>query len=119
MKRQAKKRPQKVYVKKSADFDCMGRLHPRSIIWEDGRVYNIDSVTDFYPGCTSDHCGDRYTIIIKGDVLQHPTCEKRAAFITHRFSSYSRSFLLHPDDPKASRSFSDRLDIFFCPRCLS
>ena len=50
MKRQDKKRPQKVYVKKSADFDCMGRLHPRSIIWEDGRVYNIDSVTDFYPG---------------------------------------------------------------------
>ena len=67
MKQQAKKRPQKVYVKVSADFDCMGRLHPRSIIWEDGRVFNIDSVTDYYPGYISDHCGDRYTIIIKGE----------------------------------------------------
>lgn len=53
MKRQAKKRPQKVYVKVSADSDCMGRLHPRSIIWGDGRVFNIDSVTDYYPGYIS------------------------------------------------------------------
>ena len=67
MKRQAKKRPQKVYVKVSADSDCMGRLHPRSIIWGDGRVFNIDSVTDYYPGYISDHCGDRYTIVIKGE----------------------------------------------------
>ena len=67
MKRQAKKRPQKVYVKVSADSDCMGRLHPRSIIWGDGRVFNIDSVTDYYPGYISDHCEDRYTIVIKGE----------------------------------------------------
>jgi hypothetical protein len=51
----------------SADFDCSGGLHPRSIIWSDGRVFEIDDITDFYPGYTSDHCGDRYTVIIKGE----------------------------------------------------
>ena len=67
MKRPIKKRPQKIYVKVSADFDCSGGLHPRSIIWSDGRVFDIDDITDFYPGYTADHCGDRYTVIIKGE----------------------------------------------------
>ena len=67
MKRPIKKRPQKIYVKVSADFDCSGGLHPRSIIWSDGRVFEIDDITDFYPGYTSDRSGDRYTIVIHGE----------------------------------------------------
>lgn len=64
-KRKTIKQPKRIYVKVSAYFDCSGGLHPRSIIWSDGRVFNIDDITDFYPGSTSDHCGDRYTVIIK------------------------------------------------------
>ena len=30
-------------------------------------TYDIDDITDFYPKFTPDHCGDRYTIIIKGE----------------------------------------------------
>ena len=59
--------PKRIYVKVSADFDCTGCIHPRSIIWSDGRVFDIDDITDFYPKFTPDHCGDRYTIIIKGE----------------------------------------------------
>ncbi len=67
MKRKNIKRPQKIYVMVSADFDCSGGLHPRSIIWSDGRVFEIDDITDFYPGYTSDRSGDRYTIVINGE----------------------------------------------------
>lgn len=66
-KRKTIKQPKRIYVKVSAYFDCSGGLHPRSIIWSDGRVFDIDDITDFYPGYTSDHCGDRYTVIIKGE----------------------------------------------------
>ena len=61
------KHMERIYVKVSADFDCSGGLHPRSIIWRDGRVFNIDDVTDFYPGYTANYCGDRYTIVIHGE----------------------------------------------------
>ena len=67
MKQNTIKRAQKIYVKVSADFDCTGSIHPRSIVWSDGRVFNIDDVTDFYPNFIADHCGDRYTIIIHGE----------------------------------------------------
>ena len=30
-------------------------------------MFNIDSITDYYPGYISDHCEDRYTIVIKGE----------------------------------------------------
>ena len=61
------KHMERIYVKVSADFDCSGCLHPRSIIWKDGRVFEIDDITDFYPGYTSDRSGDRYTIVIHGE----------------------------------------------------
>lgn len=60
------KHMERIYVKVSADFDCTGCIHPRSVIWEDGRVFNIDDITDFYPGYIKDHCGDRYTVMIRG-----------------------------------------------------
>ena len=58
----------KVYVKVSSDFDTTGYMKPRSITWEDGRVFVIDSVKDFRPASTlkGRHSGDCYTVVIKG-----------------------------------------------------
>ena len=58
----------KVYVKVSSDFDTTGYMKPRSITWEDGRVFMIDSVKDFRPASTlkGRHSGDCYTVVIKG-----------------------------------------------------
>ena len=36
----------KVYVNVMAEFTNDGRLLPRSFIWKDGRVYEIQKVTD-------------------------------------------------------------------------
>ena len=30
-------------------------------------MFDIDDITDFYPGYTSDRSGDRYTIVIHGE----------------------------------------------------
>lgn len=58
----------KVYVKVSSDFDTTGYMKPRSITWEDGRVFVIESVKDFRPASTlkGHHSGDCYTVVIKG-----------------------------------------------------
>ncbi len=34
----------KIYVKVNADFDADGNITPRSVIWEDGHVFEIDRV---------------------------------------------------------------------------
>lgn len=34
----------KIYVKVNADFDADGNITPRSVIWEDGHVFEIDHV---------------------------------------------------------------------------
>ena len=36
----------KIYLKVNADFDLNGKIVPRSIEWEDGRVFAIDRVLD-------------------------------------------------------------------------
>ena len=36
----------KIYLKVNADFDVNGKIVPRSIEWEDGRVFAIDRVLD-------------------------------------------------------------------------
>lgn len=60
--------PVRVYVKVNSDFDSAGSVTPRTITWDDGRVFNIDAVRDFRPASTlgSGYSGDCYTIIIKG-----------------------------------------------------
>ena len=35
---------ERVYVKVNANFDSTGYMQPRSIMWSDGRVFNIDKV---------------------------------------------------------------------------
>lgn len=59
----------KVYVKVNTDFDSTGYMLPRSIIWKDGRVFNIDEIRDFRPAAAMDkkHSGDCYTIVIHGE----------------------------------------------------
>ena len=62
-------RPERIYVKVNSDFDSTGYMQPRSIIWQDGRVFPIDSVRDFRPASSLDQSlpGDCYTVVIKGE----------------------------------------------------
>lgn len=60
---------ERVYVKVSSDFDATGYMHPRAIIWSDGRVFQIDAVRDFRPAASlgAGRTGDCYTIVIGGE----------------------------------------------------
>ncbi len=58
----------KVYVPVKVAFDEAGRMFPRAIVWEDGKVYEIDKVLDVRPtyAARAGGQGDRYTIRMKG-----------------------------------------------------
>ena len=59
---------EKVYVTVTALFTEDGIMMPREIIWEDGRVYQIDRLTDCRR-CASLKVGGvglRYTCMIRG-----------------------------------------------------
>ena len=58
----------KVYVAVSAEFDENGRIRPTSLVWENGRRYEIDKVTDIRPAAAmrAGGLGDRYTVWING-----------------------------------------------------
>lgn len=60
---------QRVYVKVTSDFDATGYMQPRTITWEDGRVFQIEAVKDFRPaGSHHDSpTSDCYTIVVKGE----------------------------------------------------
>jgi len=62
--------PERKYVKVNSDFDSTGYMQPRSIIWDDGRVFTIDKVTDFRPASSIEKSlpGDCFTVIIRGEV---------------------------------------------------
>ena len=64
-----KRKYDKVYVKVNTDFDSTGYMLPRSIIWDDGRVFNIEEIRDFRPASSIDKnlSGDCYTIIVHGE----------------------------------------------------
>ena len=42
-------RPERIFVTVTSVFDSTGYMHPREIIWEDGRVFKIESSKDFRP----------------------------------------------------------------------
>ena len=68
MKKLVARCKERIYVKVSSDFDATGYMQPRTIIWEDGRIYPIEQVRDFRPASTLEpgtH-GDRYTVVIQG-----------------------------------------------------
>lgn len=58
----------KVYVDITAKFNADGLLVPTSIIWEDGRRYVIDKVSDIRQAAAmkAGGQGDRYTVWING-----------------------------------------------------
>ena len=60
---------ERVYVIVNSDFDAIGYMHPRSITWEDGRVFPIDKVKDHRPASAlrKDLQGDCYVVEIKGE----------------------------------------------------
>ena len=39
----------KVYVPVEVAFDAEGRMFPHAIVWEDGRRYEIERVSDIRP----------------------------------------------------------------------
>ena len=58
----------KVYVDVDAHFCKDGRLIPKAIIWEDGRRYEIDRITNIARRASlkAGGCGIRYTCIVNG-----------------------------------------------------
>lgn len=59
--------PNKVYVTVKATFHPEGGFTPTSIIWEDGREYEIDKVTDIRRAASmkAGAIGIRYTCIVR------------------------------------------------------
>ena len=59
--------PGKIYVEVTAAFKEDGRLKPLSFVWEDGRRFTIDRVTDIRPAASlkAGGCGIRYTCLVR------------------------------------------------------
>ena len=60
--------PYKIYVDVNVEFQKDGTLIPRSIIWDDGKVYEIQKVTNVRRAASlvAGATGLRYTIYIDG-----------------------------------------------------
>lgn len=60
---------ERIYVKVNSDFDATGYVQPRSIVWADGRVFQIEQVRDFRPAAMTGGGpeSDCYTVIIQGE----------------------------------------------------
>ena len=56
----------KVYVGVNAMFEPDGRLIPRSVLWEDGRIFEIDKILDVRRAASlkAGGSGIRYTVRI-------------------------------------------------------
>ncbi len=59
---------QKTFVCVKAYFNTQGVIIPETVLWEDGRRFEIDRVTDIRPAASlkAGGCGIRYTCRIKG-----------------------------------------------------
>lgn len=66
MKRIVSQNSERIYVSVNSDFDSTGYMHPRSITWHDGRIFDIESVKDFCPADIAGKPGDCYTVVIRG-----------------------------------------------------
>lgn len=60
--------PDKVYVEVTVTFDTEGKITPVSFKWEDGRVFEIDHVTDVRQAASmkAGGTGIRYTCMLLG-----------------------------------------------------
>ncbi|MDO5401338.1 MAG: hypothetical protein Q4F17_10240 [Eubacteriales bacterium] len=61
-------RCRKVYVAVNLDVDTDGNIRPRSILWEDGHVFEIDRLKHRCRAASTKvgGCGIRYTVMICG-----------------------------------------------------
>ena len=77
--------PVRVYVKVTSDFDSVGNVTPKAIIWSDGRVFKIDSIRDYRPASTlgKGHTGNCYTVMIRGKE-KHLFFEKTSDYFPNR-----------------------------------
>ncbi|MCR5587788.1 MAG: hypothetical protein K6F77_09705 [Lachnospiraceae bacterium] len=80
---------EKKYVKVTSDFDSTGFMQPKAIIWDDGRVFKIDSVTDFRPASALgvNLNADSYTVVIKGEE-KHIFFERSDPLFSSRFGRW-------------------------------
>jgi len=60
--------PYKVYVDVTAEFKADGTVVPLSFVWEDGRRYEIDRITDVRRAASlkAGGAGIRYTCYVSG-----------------------------------------------------
>ena len=58
---------EKVFVELVAKYTYEGSIHPLAILWDDGRVFKIDKITDVCRAASlkSGGVGIRYTISVK------------------------------------------------------
>ena len=58
----------KINLQVNADFDLDGNIRPRAIIWEDGRVFEIDRILDVRRAASlkAGGLGIRYICRIRG-----------------------------------------------------
>lgn len=78
-------RPKRIFVKVTSIFDSTGYMQPLEIIWKDGRVFKIDSITDFRPASSlsKNLPEDCYTVIIKREE-KHLFFERTAPLFSGR-----------------------------------
>ena len=62
--------PRKVFVEVYAHFGADGKITPNSIVWEDGRIYEIDKILDVCRAASIKvgGTGFRYLCKIKGKI---------------------------------------------------
>jgi uncharacterized protein (UPF0179 family) len=56
----------KTFVKVTAEHDESGQVRPLSLIWTDGKKYEIDRVTDVRQAPSLRGGGLRYTVRVRG-----------------------------------------------------
>lgn len=58
----------KIYVNMIVEMNKYGEILPRKILWNDGRIFDIDKIIDKRKSASlkAGGCGIRYTCIISG-----------------------------------------------------
>lgn len=57
---------ERTYVKVNLDCDSTGYMRPKSIIWQDGRIFPIEEIKDFRPADMEGRAGDCFVVVIQG-----------------------------------------------------
>lgn len=80
---------ERVYVKVNVDVDVTGYMCPRSIIWSDGRCFEIESVRNFRPSSAvvEGRSGDCFTVVIHGSE-RHLFFERTSSLFSSRFGRW-------------------------------